>query len=707
MIGTAVLTSSPPQTRPLLNAQVVPHRHAEQVQGAAPIAVAATVADGAQQAPIPPHDFELFFKGAPAQSVDLSSAQQAVGTLKPLMQFTLEACRPGLSGSLPYKVVPTLAAICEPLFLKIPRDINALSIWSSQVEFENTCRAVQAGAVHGPWTFDSKTGAMLGPFCGGRALALREAQDLSVWRKVMQQVQKLHAQKTNQAVAVRFCDIENQLSKFADLVAASPGGSRPDLVNELDSVAQLLKESYANLPTPPMGLVHGDLHYGNVLLNQDGSVQLTDFSSTNYADTTGDAARWFCIGGIGIEQFERFFDAAAMDCSRQNIRRHQLYLATLHLEYTCYMLKRVPANREAAYFFTCLLHDLEFLGLPADLQKMRQFFLQPQRDLGISAALPGSCPAASTPKLPAYTESSVPLPSWATPRPLANLCSTVPTSAGAPNIASMTVPPPIPQDAGMGSGDSRVQSATPTAAAVKRCNALQRELNALLGLAENYSSSQNGGLWHMADSFTLADSAYPLDSVAADAFKAKLVAALLAEPDLARARDAAKVIAHLHNKPHHAREIETTIKALLADEPANIAILCDAAHLVVLGEAASSTALLRDPSMRLSPEQKYTHLQPILGRAVEITRKMPGGAAAAACIKGTDATSLAPYMHVCRTIAAMSAPRAWRVNATHCDGRMTFDEIVQALKLQDTLPGRHKAVTAKLIKRYRAWLAAQ
>lgn len=194
---------------------------------------------------------------------------------------------------------------------------------------------------------------------------------------------------------------------------------------------------------------------------------------------------------------------------------------------------------------------------------------------------------------------------------------------------------------------------------------------------------------------TPSDEAY----AAMDGEKARAIAALLRGGTLQHAADAASRIAALHGKQRHADEVAAMADRLIENASMRAQVKL-AASLVVLGEWKSPASVMLGG--RLSDEDKRAHIFPINKRAAEVLRQLPDGEALARAVEGTQPEGVTPWLHATRDISAMDAPRKWRVDERHPDGRLSLAEVELELTKNDARPGRAPEVTAELLARYRA-----
>jgi hypothetical protein len=187
--------------------------------------------------------------------------------------------------------------------------------------------------------------------------------------------------------------------------------------------------------------------------------------------------------------------------------------------------------------------------------------------------------------------------------------------------------------------------------------------------------------------------------LAMDVEKTTLIAQLVCGGTLHDAAHAAMRIAELHGKPRHADEVCAMADRLIDDKQKREQVKL-AAGLVVLGEWKSPAKTML--SGRLSDEDKRAHIFPISQRAAEVLRQIEGGEPLALAIEGSCATGVAPWLHASRDISAMAAPRKWRQDEAHPDGRLSLLEIRTELEKNNARPGRDPEVTTELFARYEA-----
>lgn len=186
---------------------------------------------------------------------------------------------------------------------------------------------------------------------------------------------------------------------------------------------------------------------------------------------------------------------------------------------------------------------------------------------------------------------------------------------------------------------------------------------------------------------------------AMDLEKAALASRLNAASTLNDALDVASRIAALHGKPLHANEVCEMADQLIDSEDMREQVKL-AAKLVVIGEWNSPAKVMLGG--RLSNEDKRAHIFPINSRAADALRRIDGGQAIADAIEGSSTTGITPWLHATRDISAMDAPRKWRQDETHPDGRLSLQEITHALIENNARPGRDPQVTATVLARYEA-----
>lgn len=184
---------------------------------------------------------------------------------------------------------------------------------------------------------------------------------------------------------------------------------------------------------------------------------------------------------------------------------------------------------------------------------------------------------------------------------------------------------------------------------------------------------------------------------AMDLEKAALASHLNATSTLNDALDVASRIAALHGKPRHADEVCEMADQLIDSEVMREQVKL-AAKLVVVGEWKSPAKVMLGG--RLSDEDKRAHIFPINNRAADVLRQIEGGQAIADAIQGSSSIGVTPWLHATRDISAMDAPRKWRQDETHPDGRLSMQEIKQALLENNARPGRDAQVTATVLTRY-------
>lgn len=184
---------------------------------------------------------------------------------------------------------------------------------------------------------------------------------------------------------------------------------------------------------------------------------------------------------------------------------------------------------------------------------------------------------------------------------------------------------------------------------------------------------------------------------AMDAAKSALVAQLARGGSLRDAASAAVQIAEMHGKPRHADEVCAMADRII-DDPSIRDQVKLAASLVVLGEWKSPVGVMLGG--RLSDEDKRAHIFPINKRAADVLRTIEGGESLAQAIEGSSPQGVTPWLHASRDISAMDAPRKWRQDDAHPDGRLSLQEIRTELEKNNERPGRDAKVTAALLARY-------
>ena len=206
---------------------------------------------------------------------------------------------------------------------------------------------------------------MICPFVEGVRISLAMAQDDDIIARVMGEVGKMHAHGAT-AAPVRMPDFVGGLAGVLARIEAT----LPEMASCARETAHVLGVAYRRLPPASPSLVHGDLHFGNVLRQDGPELRLVDFFATHVGDPAEDIAQWMLIAGIEIGQADKLVRLAHARPPPHQGLRVQLCLAAQHLHFACRMAGRPRPSEEARYFFNSLRYDLNQLQISCDLSAM-------------------------------------------------------------------------------------------------------------------------------------------------------------------------------------------------------------------------------------------------------------------------------------------------------------------------------------------------